>query len=473
MPATVPAAPSIAAAPLPTLPVGASTAPIPDKAADAPMSTAGSGVPQPERAPAAPPQSSGPTVDGALAKMLPPALHHLQSPQQRATTEAVRLSFGMSLAEGEELTSIVVRRDGIIQPTVDLHLPLRFDGKTAGAVTVDVPRGPSVVHIVAANRHGFSDALAFAVTREPETSATPGPVEARPEAPRPPRASPRKPRLYVLAVGVGTYADPEINPLRLPGKDASDFAATLADQGGRVYREVVTRVLTDRQASKDAILQGLSWLSGSVGPEDYGMLFLAGHAVNHADGRYYFLSYDTSVKRIAASSVAESSIRGSLARLKGRAIFFVDTCFSGNVVGSMRGRPSDVSKIANDLASPENGVIVFASSSGRQESQEDASWGNGAFTKALLAGLKGGADFMRRGWVTFQGLGYFVSAEVEKLTRGAQTPVMIVPPPGMQDFPLALSGEATSPSRPSSTSRIDGDSSEVLAFRWVETEQAR
>jgi uncharacterized caspase-like protein len=136
--------------------------------------------------------------------------------------------------------------------------------------------------------------------------------------------------------------------------------------------------------------------------------------------------------------VAEGTIRSALVRLKGRAVLFVDTCHAGNAFGSAKGFSRDMSKIINDLASPENGVIVFASSTGRQDSLEKKEWGNGAFTKALIAGLRGGADLMKRGRVTFQGLGYYVSGEVEKLTRGEQTPVLISPPPGLPDFTLAV-----------------------------------
>jgi hypothetical protein len=51
--------------------------------------------------------------------------------------------------------------------------------------------------------------------------------------------------------------------------------------------------------------------------------------------------------------------------------------------------------VANDLSSAENGVVVFASSTGMQLSLERADWGNGAFTKALLEGLEGEADYTR------------------------------------------------------------------------------
>ena len=74
------------------------------------------------------------------------------------------------------------------------------------------------------------------------------------------------------------------------------------------------------------------------------------------------------------------------------------------------------------------GVIVFSASYGRQASLESVLWGNGAFTKALVEGLYGRADYRKEGIVTHKGLDYFVSNEVKKLTSGMQTPVTLSGP---------------------------------------------
>ncbi|MBL8344145.1 MAG: hypothetical protein JNN03_01805 [Rubrivivax sp.] len=431
-------------------------------------------------APASTPAPAPAAVD--LHAVLPPVLVYKQAPAITTQVAQVTLDFGIRLAANEALASLVVRRDGVLQEDAEVRLPPALDGTAPVRVTVQVPPGDSVVHVSAANAHGFSDALAFKVRREPTSPATthlaaapgigstlaapsspvppaaalalppplplglpPAPAALPAPAPSPvPPASPAdvgsdKPRLFALLVGVGRYADPAINGLDLPGKDADDLARVLESQGGRAYRSVQTRVLTDGQATRAAIVAGLEWLSRSVGPRDFGVLFIAGHALNHANGGYYFLGHDTVADRLAATAVAQAQIRSTLARLKGRAVLFVDTCHAGNVFGAGgRTGSRDLARLANELASPENGVIVFASSTGRQLSLESRAWGNGAFTRAIVAGLNGGADLMGRGRVTFQGLGYYVSAEVEKLTGGRQTPVVIAPPPGLPDFTLAL-----------------------------------
>jgi WD40 repeat protein len=399
-----------------------------------------------------------------LHAVLPPVLVYKQAPFVTTQGAQVTLDFGIRLGANEALASVVVRLDGVLQEDAEVRLPPALEGAAPVRVKVQVPPGDSVVHVSAANAHGFSDALAFKVRREgppvalpppdapgvasapavvstpvPAPGTTPTPAPGPAPAPPAGEAGADKPRLFALLVGVGRYADPAINGLDLPAKDADDLARVLESQGGRAYRSVQTRVLTDRQATRAAIVAGLEWLSRSVGPRDFGVLFIAGHALNHANGAYYFLGHDTVADRLAATAVAQSQIRSTLARLKGRAVLFVDTCHAGNVFGAGgRTASRDLARLANELASPENGVIVFASSTGRQLSLESREWGNGAFTRAIVAGLNGGADLMGRGRVTFQGLGYYVSAEVEKLTGGRQTPVVIAPPPGLPDFTLAL-----------------------------------
>jgi len=427
---------------------------------------------------AAPGSAAAETAGAPVADLrdaLPPVLVHKQSPTVVTTEPTVTLDFalhpGRAAAGPTPVTSMMVRVDGVLQEEAAVVSPasgLAAPTAGPGRVTVAVPPGESVVHVAAANANGFSDALVFKVTRRPPpgvaavppaavasagSAVSDAPAAAAPAGPTSPLSTPvlplavpaapaagpdERPRLFALMVGVGRYADPQVSALDLPGKDAQDMARALDAQAGRAYRSVHTRVLVDAQASRQAIVAGLEWLARSVGPRDFGVLFMAGHALNHGNGHYYFLGHDAAVDRIASTAVAQSQIRATLSRLKGRAVLFVDTCHAGNVFGAGRGHSRDLARLANELASPENGVIVFASSTGRQLSLESREWGNGAFTRALVAGLNGGADLMGRGRVTFQGLGYYVSAEVEKLTGGRQTPVVIAPPPGLPDFTLAL-----------------------------------
>ena len=62
------------------------------------------------------------------------------------------------------------------------------------------------------------------------------------------------------------------------------------------------------------------------------------------------------------------------------------------------------------------------SSSGAEVSREDAAWGNGAFTEALLEALGSAADTDRDGLVGVSELMAHLGRRVPALTEGRQTP---------------------------------------------------
>ena len=64
----------------------------------------------------------------------------------------------------------------------------------------------------------------------------------------------------------------------------------------------------------------------------------------------------------------------------------------------------------------------MTSSSGREYSYENPRWGHGAFTKAILEGLDGGADFNKNSVIHLTELELFVSERVKELTGGRQHP---------------------------------------------------
>jgi uncharacterized caspase-like protein len=199
---------------------------------------------------------------------------------------------------------------------------------------------------------------------------------------------------------------------------------------------VTVRVLADQKATKDDILDGLEWIQRETTSRDVAMVFLAGHGVNDPAGIYYYLPVNADTDRLKRTGVSFSDIKNTVASLPGKAVLFVDTCHSGNVMGTRRGT-ADITAVVNELAGAENGVVVFASSTGRQYSLEDASWGNGAFTKALVEGVSGKADYQGKGRITVNMLDLYLSERVKELTGGKQTPTT-TKPQTIPDFPVAV-----------------------------------
>jgi uncharacterized caspase-like protein len=244
-----------------------------------------------------------------------------------------------------------------------------------------------------------------------------------------------KPKLYVLAVGVSKYENKNLI-LEFAAKDAKDFAESLLKQRGGLYRDVVLKVLTDEKATRDEIIDGFDWISKETTSRDIAIIFLAGHGVNEKGGVYYFLPVNADIDRLRRTAVPFSEMKNTVTSLAGKTILFIDTCHAGNVMGA-RGVPADITGIVNELASAENGAVVFASSTGKQYSFEDSNWGNGAFTKAVVEGIYGKADYTGKGRITINMLDLYISERVKELTKGKQTPAT-AKPQTIPDFPLVL-----------------------------------
>jgi uncharacterized caspase-like protein len=316
------------------------------------------------------------------------------------------------------VTSWSVRRDG--QAIAGLPGTLRPDGEREWSIPVQARS--SEIQLFATNRHGTGSPATIRVSW---SGAAPG--------------FQIQPRLYVLAIGVAAYKHDAIPRLALPAKDARDFAAVMQDQQGRLYREVKIKLATDGQATRDEVIDGLDWLQQQVTQHDIGMVFIAGHGVNDPNLGYTFLPFDADVDKLRRTAVTMEEFRRTLAALPGKTVMFLDTCHSGNILGGKlaRGVSDDINGIINELSSAENGIVVFSSSTGRQASYEDTGWGNGAFTKALVEGLGGAADYQKSGRITHKMLDLYVSERVKALTGGLQSPVTQAPG-GVPDFPLAI-----------------------------------
>jgi uncharacterized caspase-like protein len=168
------------------------------------------------------------------------------------------------------------------------------------------------------------------------------------------------------------------------------------------------------------------------------VLFFAGHGVNDPTGMFYFLPVDADLEKLKRTGISQADITSTVASLAGKVLVFMDACHSGNLMGKLKRRGVVVLSAAiNELASAENGAVVFSSATGKQYALENVEWGNGAFTKGVVEGLRGKADYRSTGRITVNMLDLYVSERVKELTKGQQTPTT-VKPPNVPDFPVAL-----------------------------------
>ena len=250
-----------------------------------------------------------------------------------------------------------------------------------------------------------------------------------------------KPTLYILAIGISDYNDPNLQ-LLFAAKDAIDFSESMLQQKGLLYEDVVFKILTDRQASAENIRDGLYWLQTAVTQHDVAMLYMAGHGINNTANNFFFMPFNADANRINATCVGWSEITETINVIAGKRVLFMDACFSGNVLGSTRQR-STLNQAILSLTGADNGAVVFTSSTSRQVSLENSEWNNGAFTKALVEGLNGKADPYGSKIITVKSLDLYITMRVKELTKGQQAPTTIVPA-SIPDFPLAVVTEPPS-----------------------------
>lgn len=207
----------------------------------------------------------------------------------------------------------------------------------------------------------------------------------------PSSAKPSQGRLFIAAVGVANYADPEINDLNYPPRDAEELARLYADLGKQSFSEVRVLQLTDRTELKPSAenLRKIGPFFAEATAADTVVLFLASHGFSDTAGNYYFLPQDakySDVETVLNGGAAGSSIVGwqfffdLLRGTAGRRLLIVDTCSSGNIGGTF-----DVHSLAKRSMASSFGLLT--ASTGDELSQEKPSLQHGIFTYGLLQAL--------------------------------------------------------------------------------------
>jgi hypothetical protein len=291
--------------------------------------------------------------------------------------------------------------------------PLAPDVENAGSLQVTLTQNVSEVGLIAWSEGLASQAAQVKVT-----------WDGAPEAVR---------KLYALVIGVSNYADPAM-ALKYAAKDGSDFAQALKAQKGRYYADAEVHALADREVTRASIIQGLEWLEKVANdPNDVSVVFLAGHGMTDERGGYWFYTSDATDEDVRIKGVSQDELRKSLQGLQGKVLWFLDTCHAGS---AGKRPPVDINVLVNTVSDSANGgIVVFASSTGRQVSLERGDLGNGAFTKAVVEGIDLGKAAID-GSITTSTLDYYVGRRVRQFTDNQQTPVM-VRPPEEPDFTIA------------------------------------
>ncbi len=259
-------------------------------------------------------------------------------------------------------------------------------------------------------------------------------------------AAPPKPRLHVLAVGIGKAAY-EDNKLATRGvefadRDARAFVEQISKQagGGRLYREVKTRLLTTRpQTSLPSIEKALRDIPFGTG--DTVVIFLAGHG-KAVDGKYNFLPADLALENedsIRKGALTQEKLEGHLRRFgSGRTLLVLDTCHAGAMT---EGRGIEET-FAIDNLMRQSGQVTLAASRSDEQAFQDRKKKHGIYTLSLLAGLSA-ADYDGDKVVDVEELAKYLAREVPARSQKAnpsgprQTPMRSKTPNAFPLVPVA------------------------------------
>jgi uncharacterized caspase-like protein len=285
-------------------------------------------------------------------------------------------------------------------------------GKAEGEFPILVPPHDSTLEIYAENEFGAGESATLDLKWR-------GPHVGDADSPH---------RVYALAVGIGVFDDKQVPRLSYPQKDAADFVRALKRQEGpeRAFTMVSAKVIEEANASRKAIRDGLKWLVNSVGREDIGVLFLAGHGFEGKDSNFYYFPHNGNVQRLKDTAIVQDEVMKTLKDIRGYSILFIDTCHAAKVGGQHISISIDGA--INAVHNQSKATFIYAAAEGEEDSIESVEWKNGAFTHAVVDGLDGGAAADKKHpTITTSMLESFIKRTVRDMTGGRQEPTALMP----------------------------------------------
>ncbi len=305
------------------------------------------------------------------------------------------------------IATIEVRQNGALLATLRPGPTSAGDRRREIELEVTLQPGENLLTLRATDTENRSTTVERRVHLQPELIAVAG--------------SPDRPNLILLAIGISDYSDPSLR-LAYASSDARAVAELFAAQEGANFRRTFIKTLpaAGGRAGRAEILAALDWFRQQGSPRDVRILFLSGHGSLNAEGELYFLSQDQAaggdpeLEGVRWDRLVRSRVGSE------KAVLFLDTCHSGRASGQ------DLTDAIQSATRREASLVVYSASTRTEASIERPEWGHGAFTHALLSGLRGEADGFgggqKDGKVDTEELGAWLKRRVRDLTADRQHP---------------------------------------------------
>lgn len=201
----------------------------------------------------------------------------------------------------------------------------------------------------------------------------------------------RRPRLHGLSVGVNDYSKLRgfrgVANLNCARPDAeSIYQAWTEQKTTGQYAQAELKLLVDQKVTPAAILDHLRDLAKVVQPDDWLLVFLAGHGVSeetkplsraYIPGSFVYVCPTTDAARLKQTGLTSESLYAALSGLKCHKLLLLDACHSGDVVMHP----------LRDLRRDGIGAVILAACAPDQQAGEDVTLNHGYFTLAILESL--------------------------------------------------------------------------------------
>jgi uncharacterized caspase-like protein len=227
-------------------------------------------------------------------------------------------------------------------------------------------------------------------------------------------------RRYAICIGINDFEDKEIRALKKARNDAKALGEVLKANGQFDNVQVMTDEIDPRHDPQGSyprlanIRAKLKYLSGFITPDDLVLLSFSGHGLSNEAGDGYLVTADTRRSDVFNTSLAVKEIIAWLQKTKVRkSLLLIDACRETISDTGSRGL-SDTNIRAQQYERAEVSAVFYATKTG-WFSFEDPNSDYGVFTKFLLEGIKGKADYQRGnrdGIVTFNELSAYVQDAV-------------------------------------------------------------
>ena len=244
--------------------------------------------------------------------------------------------------------------------------------------------------------------------------------------------------LHIVTIGINEYRNPALN-LNYGVPDANGIREFFEAQPRKLFDEVKFYSLQNRDATRANIKELLTSLEDTK-PDDVVIIYYAGHGETVEKDWYLIpadLVYPEREDEIRAKGIKSDELQAWVNTIQAnKVVMLMDACKSGAALKAFRGfgERKALTKLARS-----SGVHIVAAAAKDQFASELKQLGHGAFTYALLDGLRGEADYAKDNVVNIRELTTYIEYRLPDLSEEvAGRPQFPVINSRGGDFPLAV-----------------------------------